>query len=291
PYHDSIKGGHGNVTVYQAIEESSNVFFYKMGIALGVDKMYDYLSLLGIGIKTGIELAREVPGLMPNSAWKKAAIGEEWQGGENLSTAIGQGFVVTTALQMAIAYNAIGTEGKVVKPFIIHKVVDQEGKTLHETFPKMLRDLTQIQGNGIKIDLKTFKIVKEGMRRVANGAKGTARYWKIPGVEMAGKTGTAQVMGFSADQIYSSCMSRPVHQRHHGWYIAYAPAEKPEITVAFLAEHSCHGNTGAAPVVRDVMETYFRKYHPGMIEAAIKAAIKNPKVVKVKEPAATTEGE
>lgn len=289
PYHDHLKGGHGNITVYDALERSSNVFFYKMGIALGVDKMYDYISLLGIGQKTGIELSREVSGTMPNSAWKKATVGEEWQPGENLSTAIGQGFVNVTPLSMAVAYNTIGTEGKVVKPFLIRKVIDQDGKVLRENFPQVVRDLQQNQANGVHVSAETFKVVKEGMRRVANGDRGTAKHWKVPGVEMAGKTGTAQVMGFSADQIYAKCEGRPMHMRHHGWFVAFAPANNPEITIAALAEHACHGSTGAAPIVRDIVQAYFEKYHPEVIEAALKA--KGIKKVAAPAEPATVEGE
>ncbi|NUM59486.1 MAG: penicillin-binding protein 2 [Bdellovibrionaceae bacterium] len=289
PYHDHQKGGHGYINIYDALERSSNVFFYQLGIKLGIDKMFDYISLLGIGQKTGIELAREVPGNMPNSAWKKQNRGEEWQEGENLSTAIGQGFVETTLLQMTLAYNTIGLKGKVYRPYVIQKIVDQEGKVLKENFPQLQRDLTQTQPNGVKISDKTFSIVREGMRRVANGDRGTARFWKIPGVQMAGKTGTAQVMGFSADQIYANCMSRPVHMRHHGWFVAFAPADNPEITVGVLAEHSCHGNTGAAPIVRDVIQAYFQKYHPEVIAEATKTK----KVTKehTAEKAETTEDE
>ncbi|AHI06318.1 penicillin-binding protein [Bdellovibrio bacteriovorus W] len=289
PYHDHLRGGHGNITVYEALERSSNVFFYKMGIALGVDKMYDYIHLLGIGQKTGIELAREVSGTMPNSAWKKATVGEEWQPGENLSTAIGQGFVNVTPLSMAIAYNTIGTEGKVVKPFIVRKIIDQNGKVLRENFPQVVRDLQETQPNGVRISESTFKVVKEGMRRVANGERGTARHWKVPGIEMAGKTGTAQVMGFSADQIYAKCESRPIHMRHHGWFVAYAPADKPEITIAALAEHACHGSTGAAPIVRDIALAYFQKYHPEIIEAAKNKPAR--KAAPVVAPIAVEEGD
>lgn len=283
PYHDSKKEGYGNITVYEAIERSSNIFFYKMGIALGIDKMYNYISLLGIGTKTGVEAPREAPGLMPNSAWKKQAMGEEWQPGENLSNAIGQGFVLATPIQMAAAYNAIGLEGKFYKPFVIKKIVDLDGRVVKENNPVLVRDLTQVQPNGYKIDPANFKIVKEAMRRVANGERGTARFLKIPGVQMAGKTGTSQVMGFSADQIYASCISRPIHQRHHGWFIAWAPADKPEIVVAALAEHSCHGNTGAGPTVRDIIRAYFDKYHPDIIAAGIEAMKSKPKKVEVIE--------
>lgn len=276
PYHDHLKGGHGNITIYEALERSSNVFFYKMGISLGIDKMYNYISSLGIGTKSGIELPREVSGLMPSAQWKKAAVGEEWQPGENLSVAIGQGFVQASPLQLAVAYNTIGLEGQMFKPYLIKKIVSNEGKVLRENTPKLVRDLTQTQPTGIRISPETFKVVKEGLRRVANGERGTAKFLKVPGVQMAGKTGTSQVMGFSADQIYARCDARPIHQRHHGWYVAWAPADKPEITVAALAEHSCHGNTGAGPMVRDTIRAYFDKYHPEIIANAEKSAAKNP---------------
>ncbi len=277
-FHDSVKGGHGNITVFEAIERSSNIFFYKMGIALGVDKMYAYISQFGIGQKTGIELPRENAGLMPNSAWKKQALGEDWQPGENLTAAIGQGFVVATPIQMAVGYNTIGNGGKVVRPFVIKKIVDNDGKTVRETQPLIVRDLTQVQSTGIHVDPETFKVVKDAMRRVVQGPRGTAKRVNIPGADIAGKTGTTQVMGFAASDIYTLCEKRPLEQRHHGWFVAFAPAENPEIAVAALAEHSCHGASGAGPVVHDIMKAYFEKYHPEMIadylkkERAIKAA-------------------
>ncbi len=276
-YHDHNKNGHGNITVYEALEKSSNVFFYQMGIRLGIDKIHNYISLLGLGSKTGIEMPREVPGLLPSAEWKKNNRGEAWQPGENLSTAIGQGYVSASLMQMAVAYNAIATEGKVVRPMIIKKVTDHEGKVLFEQFPSELRDITQPQKNGFFIEVKNFKIVKEAMRRVANGSRGTARHWRIPGLEMAGKTGTAQVQNFSADQIYASCEARPIASRHHGWYIAWAPWDKPEIVVAVLAQHACHGNTAAAPIVRDVVTAYYNKYHSGLLDELAKEALKKPK--------------
>lgn len=269
-YHDHIRGGHGNISVYEALERSSNVFFYKMGMGLGIDKIYNYISPFGIGQKTGIELPREAAGLMPNSAWKKQAMGEEWQPGENLSAAIGQGFIQATPIQLAVGYNTIGLEGKVVRPFVVKKVVDVDGKVVSETEPQILRDLSQTQATGIKISKETFKTVKDGLRRVVQGARGTARHVNIAGADIAGKTGTSQVMGFSADQIYAKCETRPLHQRHHGWFVAFAPAENPEITVAALAEHSCHGASGAGPVVREIMRAYFEKYHPEKIAEALK---------------------
>jgi len=262
PYHDHLKGGFGNISIFEAIERSSNVFFFKMGIALGIDRMFKYISLFGLGERTNIELKRETGGLLPSAEWKKKAIGEEWQPGESLSTAIGQGFVSVTPLQMAVAYNAIGTEGKVVKPFLIKKLIDPTGQVVKESSPMVVRDLQQIQPNGVKISLETFKTVKEAMRRVVQGDRGTARGYKVPHVEMAGKTGTSQVRGFSADDIYTECTARPLRFRHHGWFVAFAPANNPEISVAILAEHACHGASGAAPVARDIVQAYMKKNHP-----------------------------
>lgn len=265
PYHDHLRGGHGNIVVSQAIERSSNVFFYKMGIALGIDKMFKYCDGFGIGRRTGVELAGERSGLMPSAEWKKNTIGEEWQPGENLSVAIGQGFVLTNPLQMAVAYNAIGTEGKVVKPFVVKRILSPDNKMLREFEPQVLRDLGDMNGE-YKIKKEVFKAVKEGMRLVVNGDRGTARGSRLPYVEIAGKTGTSQVMNFSADQIYSSCEARPKHQRHHGWFIGYAPADNPEIAVGVLAEHSCHGASGAAPVAKAMIAAYVAKYHPEWLD-------------------------
>jgi penicillin-binding protein 2 len=290
PYHDHLRSGFGNITVYEALERSSNVFFYKMGMQLGIDKMYNYIQPFGIGQKTGIELPREVSGLMPSAAWKKSAIGEEWQLGENLSTAIGQGFVTASPIQMAVAYNAIALSGEVVRPFLIKRIIDQDGKTLSEKNPVVLRNLQNTQATGISFSAATFKAVQEGLRRVANGERGTAKFLKIPGVEMAGKTGTSQVMNFSAAEIYGNCEARPVMQRHNGWFIAYAPAQNPEIVIAAMAEHSCHGNIGAGPMVRDTMRAYFDKYHPDIVAAGLAKLKTTPKATKV-EPIPILEGE
>ncbi|MBX3022361.1 MAG: penicillin-binding protein 2 [Bdellovibrionales bacterium] len=284
-YHDAHRASHGNITVAQAIEASSNIFFYKMGIQLGIDRIAPYAKLLGLGAKTNISMAHEAPGLIPTSEWKLKKLGEEWQPGENLSNAIGQGFVLVTALQMAVAYNTIGLEGKVMKPFLIKKVLNQDSKVLQEFEPQVLRDATQPNEFGVTIDPAFFKVVKEGMRRVVSGERGTAVRSRLTGVEMAGKTGTTQVRSWSADEIYKRCDSRPIFQRHHGWFVAFAPADKPEITVAVLAQHACSGAYGGAPIVKDVMQAYFEKYHPEML----KKAEKEMKSLTLKTPASVNE--
>lgn len=282
-YHDHSKTGHGYITVFEALERSSNVFFYKMGISLGIDRMAGYARALGMGEKTEIQLPHEVSGLIPTSEWKQRALGEEWQPGENLSNAIGQGFTLATALQMAVTYNTIALEGKVVRPFIVKRVLGPENRVIKEFEPQILRDITA-EDFTPRVDSKTFQVVKEGMRRVANGHAGTARWWKVPGVEMAGKTGTSQVRSFSAEEIYDKCELRPLMQRHHGWFVAFAPAEAPEISVAVLAEHACHGNTGGAPVARDIVLAYMQKYHPERIKKDAK-----PIDAKAPKPEESTE--
>jgi penicillin-binding protein 2 len=275
PYHDHLRGGHGNLVVTEAIERSSNVFFYKMGIALGIDKMFRHCDAFGIGRRTGIELLGERAGLMPSNDWKKSTMGEEWQPGENLSVAIGQGFVLSNPLQMAVAYNAIGTEGKVVKPFVVKRILSPDNSLIRESEPQVLRDLSDPNGE-FHINKSTFKSVKEGLRLVVNGERGTARASRLKFIEMAGKTGTSQVMNFSADQIYASCEARPKHQRHHGWFIGYAPADNPEIAFGILAEHACHGSSGAAPVAKAMVSAYVQKYRPEWLERDVRPKAKTP---------------
>jgi penicillin-binding protein 2 len=110
-------------------------------------------------------------------------------------------------------------------------------------------------------------MVKKGLWAVNNGEKGTAKWWKIPGVEIAGKTGTAQLFNLSSDQVFAKCEERPIKQRHHGWYVGFAPFDDPKIVVAVLAEHACHGSTGGAPVARDIIRAYMKKYFPEEIKS------------------------
>jgi penicillin-binding protein 2 len=266
-YHDHEQGGYGSIDVMTAIQHSSNVFFFKMGIALGIDKIAAYAKLLGLGSKTGIQIAHEASGLIPSSEWKLKNFGEEWQPGENLSNAIGQGFVLTTAMQLAVGYNTIAREGEVVRPFLVKKIIDQDNKVIREFLPEIVRDATKDNG-GIHIDRENFKVVKEGLRRVVEA--GTGRSVRLPGIAVGGKTGTVQVRSQSAEDIHKRCEGRPLLLRDHGWFVGIAPVDKPEVTVAVLAEHSCWGAEGAAPVAHDVLLAYFQKYHPEMLKGDAK---------------------
>lgn len=263
-YHCHLERGHGTISLMNAIEQSCNIFFYKVGLALGIDRIAKYAQALGLGSLTQVDVVDEKPGLIPTTEWKLNKFGEVWQLGENLSNAIGQGFVLATPIQLAMAYAAIGSEGELYRPFVVKKIENLNNYSKHG--PLLVRDLSAPNDSGVIIDKENFRIVKEGLRRVSNGERGTARWYKIPGVEIAGKTGTGQIKSYSATEIYSNCESKVLNQRHHGWFVGFAPAQKPLIVVAMLAQHSCHGSTGAAPVVRDVIQAFIEKYHPEMIQ-------------------------
>ncbi|MCC6137416.1 MAG: hypothetical protein IT287_02200 [Bdellovibrionaceae bacterium] len=262
-WHDHTHEGQGYITVAQAIEQSSNVFFYKQGIALGVDEIAKYAKAMGLGALTGIDLKNEVPGLIPTTEWKKQNRGEKWMEGENLSVAVGQGYVNATTIQLANGYMAIANNGKVFQPRLVSKVTNQRGNTLQEFPPILTTDLSDPE-KPYYISPENFKIVQKGLWRVPNGERGTARSAKIPGFVIAGKTGTAQVRGFSADEIYKSCYQRPRKQRHNGLFIAYGPFENPEVTVAVLTEHSCSSKE-SVPLVKQFFEAYVAKYHPELV--------------------------
>ena len=252
-YHDYRKTGHGLINVKTAIERSANVFFYKLGINLKIDKMAHYARLFNLGQKTNIKMEGEVEGLIPDTKWKKQKMKEPWQAGENLSHAIGQGFILTTPLQIAVAYNAIATQGQVVKPFLVKQVRSHDDKEI-KTFSASVSAVI----NENQILKKNFEIILQALKQVVHGPQGTAKWWKIKETEMAGKTGTAQVMSFSKKDIHEKCYNRPLHQRHHGWFVALAPALNPEITVVVLTERSCSGSGGSAPLARDIIRFYFQ---------------------------------
>ena len=243
-YHDSSPRGHGKVNVVVALEKSANTFFYKTGLELGIKKMAEYSNWFGFGRKTGIDLPGE------KSGWnlKKNLNSRHWLPGEVVNLSIGQGHFLTTLLQLAVAYNAIATEGLIVRPFLLKEIPGKKrGK------PKVKDTLTD------RIQRKHFKTVKEGLKKVVYGEKGTARYWQLKEGTFSGKTGTAQVIALSSSKIYKSCRFLPLKQRHHGWFIAFAPSEAPEIVVAVLTEHSCAGSSGSAPVARDIIKAWYKE--------------------------------
>ena len=180
-FHDHKQAGYGRINVFQAIEESSNTFFYQLGQQLGMDKMADYYKAFGFGRAVQISLPGEIDGFVPTPQWKEEEFNEKWQGGEDFVHAIGQGYLLTTPIQALIAYNAIATNGKIIQPYVVQSIMNSQNETLKTFSSKVIKDLSK------EIDPLHFETVKQALTRVVHGPKGTARWWKIKNHLIAGK--------------------------------------------------------------------------------------------------------
>jgi len=247
-YHCWSKHGHGTLNVVGAIAQSCDVFFYQTGEKVGVDALARYAHGAGLGRLTGIRLANERPGLIPTSAWKKTRFKEPWQAGETLSISIGQGFDLVTPLQMAVFISAVGNNGTLYRPRLVKSVQDAKGQVIREIEPEIT--------GGLPVSQKNLAIVRQGLFEVVNGNRGTARQIRLPGVEIAGKTGTAQVFSRKAGEKFDNKKLKRTLQ-DHAWFVCYAPAQDPKIAIAVIIEHGEHGSSAAAPVAKELIHTYF----------------------------------
>jgi len=256
-YHCHLKRGHGDVNVVSAITQSCDIFFYRVAQRLkSVDDIAKWARHMGMGRRTGINLAREVDGLIPTEEWKMKRFNQPWNGGETLSVAIGQSYVLTTALQLANLYASVGNGGTLFKPYIVREVESNDGQILEEFKPLML--------DNAKIKSSTRDLIMQGLWGVVNAPGGTASSQRLPGMDFVGKTGTVQVMRMAADKIYQKCETLKYRERHHGVFAGFAPAKDPVIAVAVIAEHACSGSRGAAPIARAVVKKYMEKYYPDL---------------------------
>ncbi len=253
-FHCWKKHGHGNVSLFKAIRESCDVYFYKIASKMDIDVLAKYSRALGFGALTRVKLPRETTGVIPTKEWKLKRTGEEWQKGETLSCVIGQGFVLATPIQLAMAYAAIANGGTLYQPHLVKEIFSNQGEVIKNFAPDVVRQTG--------ISKQTLKLVREGLYQVVNNRNGTAWWYRGQGIEMGGKTGTSQVIRFSADKIYSKCEDYPYNLRHHGLFIAYAPERNPKIAVSVVVEHGCHGSSAAAPIAKAIITKYMEKYHP-----------------------------
>jgi penicillin-binding protein 2 len=263
-YHCHTRWGHGNIDLRKAIVKSCNIMFYRLGMKLGVDLIYEYARKFGLGTPTGINLPNETSGLVPNSNWKYERFGEVWAPGENLVTAIGQSYNLVTPIQLANMYAGLST-GKIYKPFLVKQIENYEGVIVKNFEPEVLIEPE------VKDEYR--EVVVDALWGVVNERGGTAWWYRGKGLDMAGKTGTVHLFRIASDKIYQKCEEMEESQRHHGWFVGFAPHINPEIVVAVIAEHSCHGSTGAAPVVRDIIKAYKKKY--GFVRDRIKEEVGN----------------
>lgn len=250
-FHCWKRHGHGHMDLVDALRESCDVWFYDVARKIGVDKIAEASRKLGLGEPTGIDLLGERSGLIPTKAWKRANRGESWHAGETLVVGIGQGYVLTTPLQLAVMTARVVNGGKAVTPYLAMDDID--GRTAKERQPEAAPSLN--------LNPEHIRVILQGMDEVVNHQRGTARRAAIkePGWEMGGKTGTAQVRRISkAERETGVRKSEDLEWRlrDHALFVGYAPLHDPRFVVSVIVEHGGGGSTVAAPIAQDVlMET------------------------------------
>ena len=249
-YHCWKKQGHGYLDVVGALRESCNMFFQKMMVEFDIDILARYAKSFGLGTKTGVDIPREARGLIPTKAWKKKRNKVSWQQGETLSCAIGQSYILTSTIQLAVAYAAIANGGKVLKPQIVKSIVDEKGNTIKEFSPVVLSQSSATED--------TLSVVRRGLENVMNHQKGTGFSLSDKDLKLAGKTGTSQVVQFDSSKIYTRCEEHEYDKRHHGVLVAFAPYDDPEVVVSVVTEHGCHGSYDIA-LVNKLVKKYLEK--------------------------------
>jgi len=251
-FHCWKRHGHGHMNMHNAIKKSCDIYFYEVAKRMGIDKLEHYFKMFGLGEPTGLELPGEKAGLAPSRGWKKATTGVSWQKGETLITGIGQGYVLTTPLQLAVMTARIANGGRTVHPNLIHSY----GGTLAD----------RMIGSQIPVRAENLARVMKGMDGVSNESGGTALGSRLDvnGLGLAGKTGTAQVRRISKAERLSGVLKNeqlPWNFRDHALFVAFAPVENPRYAISVVVDHGGSGSKAAAPVARDVMrETLLR--HP-----------------------------
>ena len=248
PYRDWKKGGHGWVDIYGAIEQSVNTYFYQLALDLGIDRIHDYLDQFGFGARTGLDLLGENSGVLPSRDWKRGRFSEPWYPGETVITGIGQGFNVVTPVQLANAVATLANGGSRYMPRLLYASKHAGHEQALKVYAPVIQ---QVPIN----DPANWDIIRESMRRVVHGEKGTARAIKPDsGLQIAGKSGTAQVAAQAEDEDMDD--STASHLRHHALFVAYAPFDNPSIVVATVVEHGGGGSREAAPITRAVIDSW-----------------------------------
>jgi penicillin-binding protein 2 len=228
---------HGVMNLHEAILHSCDVFFYSAGMKLGIDRLSYYGDKLGIGHRTGIDLPSEEAGLMPSEQWVQRVFHRKWYAGETISVSTGQGAVTTTPLQLARLIGGIASGG----------VFKQ---------PHLTKDAQNVGEERVAISESTVGKITDAMYGVINESGGTGTQLKLAGVELSGKSGTAQVIGYNT----RNRLGKQKKFEDNAWFVGYAPKRNPEIVVAVLVQESGqHGGEAAGPVARDVVKAYYDK--------------------------------
>ncbi len=244
-------GAHGAINVKEALSVSCDVFFYKLGggwyatqfEGLGIDTLATYAQYFGFGELTGIDLPGEHRGLVPNPRWKRIAKGERWVTGDTYNMAIGQGDVLATPLQVALMTMAVANDGYLYRPQLVAAITDASSRLVRQMEPELIRR--------VPVSPQAMAVVREGLWMAVNTPAGTARAAALPGISVAGKTGTAEF--FDPDTPRDGKGNLPTH----AWFTAFAPYEDPEIVVTVFVYNGGEGSEVAVPIARRILEAYF----------------------------------
>lgn len=240
------KGGHGEVNLHKAIVESCDVYFYHLGIKAGIDAIAHYAREFGLGKATGVGIGGESGGIVPSREWKKKRKGEPWYPGETLSAAIGQGYNLVTPMQMAVLMSAVANGGTVYRPGLIRKVTDHHEGTEQKVFSS--------SGRPAGVKRRNLELVRAALQGVVQEERGTGRSAAVRGVDVAGKTGTAQVIRLQKGKEKTPADQMPERFRDHAWFISYAPASgESKVAMAIVVEHGGHGGSASAPLAGTII--------------------------------------
>jgi len=245
PWHCHKRSGHGSVNIYDALAYSCDCYFYNVGLKLGVDKIAEWSNRMALGVHTGIDLPGEVTGLVPSREWKKKTFAkkeswfQDWYPGDTVNMSIGQGSMSATPLQCAVLMAFVVNGGQRVRPFLNAEL----GPQLTGPFLKP----------------ETVQIVEAAMLKCVEDARGTGRRSRIPGYQIIGKTGSAQIMSLDHHKQFANEADIPYNFRDHAWYVAAVIDRTPRIAMCILIEHGHHGSSSAAPLAKDVIEAFYGK--------------------------------
>ncbi|MFZ5469052.1 MAG: penicillin-binding protein 2 [Myxococcota bacterium] len=239
--------GHGPMDARLALQKSCDTYFYRVADTLGIDAIAREAKELGLGAPTGIGVLAEVSGIMPDTAYHDRVTPGGYTKGMALNTVIGQGDVNVTPLQLLMAYAAVANGGTLYQPQLVRRIEAPDGHLLEELQPKMVRQ--------VPMDAEDRRVVIDALTAVVNEPGGTAFRTRLKEVVVAGKTGTAQVARLGTVRLKTEEMS--YFQRDHAWFVAFAPADDPEVAIVVLNEHGGHGGSDAAPTAAAVLQKYF----------------------------------
>jgi penicillin-binding protein 2 len=243
-FHCWNPGGHGVVNLFAALQNSCNIYFYNLGMKMDIDTIASYARLMGLGKESGIDLPNEKAGLVPGSAWKMSTFNQRWFAGETISVSIGHGSLNVTPAQMLKLIATVALRGRMPELHLLQRI-EKQGKVVKEFAAGFSR---------VPIDEKNFELLIEGLFRVVN-SEGTGRAAKIDGLDICGKTGTAQIIA-KENPRYKK-LTQEKRFMPHSWFVSFAPRVNPRLAMVVLVENGGDAGAIAAPLAAQIYKKYF----------------------------------